>query len=177
MSKPRRYVANLLFLIWVWGVAHLAHSATFKEEVLNYDIESLMWAALMALFGGTLRTIFTLAAEKRVLTSLIFETWKDGLVAIVAGALMYITIEALRATGWIPVPAEVRFAAIVFAGWSRLSFFGWLNNLGVNVTTGINDVVSTRIKALGGSGKPAAPSSPPSILPADTKPAPFSEVK
>jgi len=176
MSRSRRYTANLLFLFWVWGVAHLAHSATFKEEMLSYDVESLMWAALMALFGGTLRTIFTLAAEKRVLSSLLYETWKDGLVAIVAGALMYITIEALRATGWIPVPSEVRFAAIVFAGWSRLSFFGWLHNLGVNVTTGINDVVFARIKALGGT-KPPPPVAPPSVMPADTKPAPFHEVK
>lgn len=173
MNKTRRYVANLLFLLWVWGVAHLAHSATFKEEMLNYDIESLLWAALMALFGGTLRTVFTLAAEKRVLTSLLFETWKDGLVALVAGALMYITIEALRATGWIPMPPEIRFAAIVFAGWSRLSFFGWLNNLGVNVTNGVTDIVTNRIKLLGGNSKPAEP---PSIIPADTKPAPFSEV-
>lgn len=174
---PRRRVAgNVLFLCWLLLFMQLqfsvADAASFKDEILTYDVQSLLLAALMALFGGTLRTIFTLAADNRVVTSMVKESWKDILVAIVAGFLVYITIEAIRALGVLPIPSEVRFAAIVFAGWSRLSFFGWLNRLGTQTTNAVTDVVTSRISVL--ASKKVAPvvELPPPIV---GKARPFAE--
>ena len=174
-NKPRRRtVSNLLLFVWLAVFIELqrnvatAANKSFKDEVLAYDVQSLLLAALMALFGGTLRTIFTLAADNKVVTNMVKESWKDILVAIVAGFLVYITIEAIRAMNVFPIPSEVRFAAIVFAGWSRLSFFGWLNQLGTNVTNSVTDVVTTRIGMF--KGKPPPDSVPPPQIEGKAKP-------
>jgi hypothetical protein len=174
-TPRRRTLGNVLFLAWLalflQMQASIASTSSFKDEILSYDVQSLLLAALMALFGGTLRTIFTLAADNRVVTSMVRESWKDILVAIVAGFLVYITIEAIRAMNIFPIPSEVRFAAIVFAGWSRLSFFGWLNKLGTQASNAVTDVVTTRISSF---GKKADPTPLPPAPLAD-KPRPFAD--
>lgn len=181
VTPRRRPLGNVLFVVWLVMFTNniTANAASFKDEVLAYDVQSLLLAALMALFGGTLRTIFTLAADHKVVTSMMKETWKDILVAMVAGLLVYITIEAIRALHIIPIPSEVRFAAIVFAGWSRLSFFGWLNRLGTQTTNAVTDVVTSRITSFG-TKKPTEPVAPlPPVIEGKAKPfvdKPFQEV-
>lgn len=175
ITPRRRALGNALFLCWLALFVQMQFSiaadapSSLKDEVMRYDVQSLLLAAMMALFGGTLRTIFTLAADNKVVVSMIRESWKDILVAIVSGFLVYITIEAIRAMGF-PIPSEVRFAAIVFAGWSRMSFFGWLNNLGTRTTNAVTDVVTSRITAFGVKETPA-----PVPPPVQSKPQPFAD--
>jgi hypothetical protein len=163
--KHKVGVTNALFLCWVMAFAitlpRAVMAATFSDDMRAYDIQSLGWAAIMSLFGGALRTIFTLTADARVVQSALRELWKDVLVAMIAGAVAYIALEAVKAAHLMPVPSEVRFAVIVFAGWSRLSFFGWLNTLGTRVADAITDKLTGAIA-----------SSPPGE---GSKPKPFQE--
>jgi hypothetical protein len=161
----RKTAAHVLFWAWTWAFTHVAAAtSSFSMDVRGYDLESLMWAAVMSLFGGALRTIFTLATDTAVVQSVAKESSKDAVVAIIAGVIAYIGVEAVRASGWLPVPSELRFAVIVFAGWSRLSFFGWLNKIGSQIT----DAVATKIFSAVGVA------APPEVQEA-TKPKPFQE--
>jgi hypothetical protein len=142
-----------------------------------------MWAVVMSLMGGALRTIFTLATDATVVLSFGREMLKDGVVAMIAGALAYIVLEAARAFHLMPLASEVRFAVIVFAGWSRLSFFGWLNQLGTRVTEAVEArvaqaIAERTIAATGGqAGRFDEPGDAPAPAPAaPSKPKPFQEL-
>lgn len=155
-----------MLLGWLWAFAAAAQSS-FSQDMRGYDVESLIWAAIMSLFGGALRTIFTLATDASMVTSILREAVKDSAVAIIAGVVAYIGIEAIRAAGWLPVPSEVRFAMIVFAGWSRLGFFKTLNDFGTRAT----EAFIKRVEgAVAGGGVAVTPPPPPS-----PKPKPFQE--
>jgi hypothetical protein len=156
---------------WLWTVAAMAQSR-FAQDVRGYDIESLMWAAVMSLCGGALRTIFSLATDNKVIQSVGKEVLKDAAIAIIAGVVAYIGVEAVRAAGWLPVPSEVRFALIVFAGWSRLGFFGWLDTLGAKIANAINERVA---RGIGAAQAPAPPQVPTAVAEPPPKPKPFQE--
>jgi hypothetical protein len=146
----RRIVIDMAIACWTCALLlafpmAVHASSTFASDVRGYDVGSLGWAVAMALFGGALRTIFTLASDSKLVQSAFRESWKDAIVAMIAGALAYIALEALRAANYFPVASEVRFAAVVFAGWSRLAFFGWINAFGVRVTDAVNERVARAI--------------------------------
>lgn len=142
---PRKYLP-LFFLGWLIAFSAFAQSR-FSQDVRGYDLESLVWAAAMSLFGGALRTIFTLASDTAVVHSVGREIFKDALIAVIAGIVAYIALEAIRASGWMPVPSEVRFALIVFAGWSRMKFFGVLDTFGHRVSEAVMDKITGKIAA------------------------------
>jgi hypothetical protein len=162
------------YLAWPHAV-YAVDSGSFASDVRGYDVESLMWAVIMSLLGGGLRTIFTLATDDKLVLSFGRETVKDGIVATIAGMLAYIVMEALRSFKALPISSEIRFAVIVFAGWSRMSFFGWLNRLGTKVTDSVNERISTTIAGGGGTIKkpddPGGTDKPPA-----PKPPPFKEI-
>lgn len=166
-------LANTALTLWVmafsWALPHAVHAATLTNDLRTYDYESLLWAGVMSIFGGTLRTIFSLATDDRVINSVVHELWKDVVVAMIAGMLVYILLEAAHASELIGVPSEARFALIVFAGWSRMSFFGRLNQLGGQFIDAIGDRIGRVVG--GGSAAyrppaateqtPGAPATPP----------------
>ena len=128
-----------------------------------------MWAVVMSLMGGALRTIFTLATDTTIVLNFGREMFKDAIVAMIAGILAYIVLQALNSFAFASVPSEVRFAVIVFAGWSRLSFFGWLNTLGTKVTEAVEHRV---VSAIGGAPQPQ----PQDDKDDDGPPPPFKEL-
>jgi hypothetical protein len=159
---------------------HAVQAASFATDVRGYDFESLMWAVVMSLMGGALRTIFTLASDATVVVSFSRELLKDAVVAMVAGILAYIVVQAFDAFSLFKVASEVRLAVIVFAGWSRLSFFGWLNTLGTKVTDAVNQRVVSAIaaKSMDDPLPTADPASPAMPAPGtSSKPKPFNEVQ
>lgn len=151
----------------MWPVAVQAES--LAADIRSYDIESLMWAVVMALMGGALRTIFTLATDATVVLSFGREILKDAVVAMIAGVLAFIVLQAANSFTFASVPSEVRFAVIVFAGWSRLSFFGWLNRLGTRASEAVEDRM---VAAIG----EARLRSPIDVEPEPPKARPFNEV-
>jgi hypothetical protein len=168
----------------------IAAESSFANDIAEYDLHSLLWAMVMSLLGGALRTIFTLATDNRVVRSFWVETVKDSVVAIIAGILAYVVLEAFKAFKVLPVAGDVRLAIILFAGWSRMSFFGWLNRLGMRVTDSVNDriasVITPNSQRYGGAPaeirvrhddpQPPAPQPPTTPPPVVTKPKPFKEL-
>ena len=122
--KNQRLVNNLV-LLWLGCYAGLTYAAnTFAQDALSYDWASLMFAAFAGLLGGFLRTILTLAGEKRVVLDILRESWKDALVALVGGGLVYLAIQGVASMGWINVPRDMRILLVVGAGFSRGRWLG-----------------------------------------------------
>lgn len=164
-----RAAAHVLVYGWLATLSCAVLAAPLKADMRSYDLESLGWAALMSLFGGALRTVFTLATDTAIVNSIAREVCKDATVAVIAGVIAFIGIEAVRSSGWIPVNSELRFAAIVFAGWSRLSFFGWINRMGTELTDAVTAKLKGGIAVAGVLADAAATPAP------EEKPKPFQE--
>lgn len=183
---PRCLSCWTLTLVCVLPFALAQAQDSFAKDVRGYDVESLGWAVVMSLLGGALRTIFTLATDDHIVSSFGRETVKDGVVAMIAGALAYIVLEAFSSAKVLPVASEIRFAVIVFAGWSRMSFFGWLNKLGTRATEAVNERVAEVISSKSAPKPPAPiiagnpvppPAKPNNEVPVpDPKPKPFQEL-
>lgn len=125
--KHDRLVWTLL-AIWCGLVAHVAANAeTFGQDMVAYDYRSLLWATGVALLGGVFRTIISLATDARPVFSVLSESWRQGIVSLLAGGGAYILIEALRSVN-VGITSEMRFAMILSAGVWRMSFFTWANS-------------------------------------------------
>lgn len=115
--------------VWAMCFAHVIRAATIMEFMGPYEPELLKWAAITALLGGVLRTIFSLQADGRVIRQILPEAAWDAGKALVAGLLMFWVIQALRSYGW-PIPSEVRFGAVLAAGILRFTAVFWLAQAG-----------------------------------------------
>lgn len=123
----RAFFTGVLITLWAMLFAHTVRAATLSEFMGPYDGQLLQWAAVTALLGGGLRTIFSLQSDKRIVREIMFEATWDALKALVAGLLAFILVQALRSYGW-AIPTEVRFAAVLVSGWSRLATIDWLRD-------------------------------------------------
>jgi len=115
----------LLLLIYTYPRA--IQAATFAEDMRDYDYESILWAIATGLLGGFARTLVSLASDKVIVSNVWREACKDAVVSIIAGAAALVFLEALRSVYWQSMPSPARFAIILFAGASRVSFFGYIN--------------------------------------------------
>ncbi len=125
--KPEKFVVIAL-AVWALCFAHVIRAATLLEFMGPYDSSLLKWAALIALLGGVLRTIFSLQG-KRIVWALLPEAAWDAGKAVIAGVAVFWLIQALRSYGW-PVPTEVRFGAVLVAGILRFTALFWLRDAG-----------------------------------------------
>lgn len=139
----RAVFITVLVALWAMVFSHTVRAATLAEFMGGYDGQLLQWAAVTSLLGGGLRTIFSLQSDIRIVREISIEASWDALKALVAGLLAFILIQALRSSGW-AIPSEVRFAAVLVAGWSRLATLDllrdWLKSkrkqaLGADFTT------------------------------------------
>lgn len=126
-----------LFLVSCWALlfAQVVKAATLAEFMGAYDWHSLKWAALIALLGGSLRTIFSLQSDSRVVQEILKEALWDAGKALVAGMLTFVVVEAVRSNG-VAVSSEIRFTAILSAGIFRMQAVTWLAELGKAVLDG-----------------------------------------
>jgi len=114
----------MLFL-WSVLVAKTVQATTLAQFVGPYETQLLQWAALTALLGGMIRTILSLESDKRVVHDIAREAAWDAFKSLIAGMLAFFLIQALRSSGWV-IPAEVRFAAVMAAGWQRIAAVDWM---------------------------------------------------
>lgn len=132
MKRPQ--LTYFLMVCWATALAALvprvAHAMTFYDGLAAYDIRSLGVAAGVALLGGALRTIFTLATDTRVVWEQVRESWRDAVISLLAGGAVYVVMEAARAWFSIKLPWEVAFALLLVAGVARIRTFNWLTNVG-----------------------------------------------
>ena len=126
MKHDRR--VTCLIALWAIVFAQTVRAATLSEFMGGNDWQSLQWAAGLALLGGALRTILSLQSRE-IVWSIAGEAAWDALKALLAGALTFLTIEAVRSSGW-AVPSEVRFLAVLTAGIFRMDSIYWLRDAG-----------------------------------------------
>lgn len=138
MSRHRTTLA--LLFAWCLVVVKTVQATTLGEFVGPYEGQLLSWAAITALLGGVIRTILSLESDKRVIRDIAREAAWDAFKSLIAGMLAFFLIQALRSSGW-QIPSEVRFAAVMAAGWQRIAavdlikgaVLGWLDARKVQV--------------------------------------------
>lgn len=121
----RHSAATMLMGLWALCFAKVVRAATLSEFMGGYDAQLLQWAAATAVLGGMIRTILSLESDKRVIKDILKTAAGDAFKALVAGLFMFICVQALRSWG-MAIPSEVRFTAVLVAGWHRVAALVWL---------------------------------------------------
>ena len=127
----RHRVVTALMFVWSLLFYKTVQAATLSEFMGGYDYALLQWAAATALLGGIIRTILSLESDKRVITDIARTAAWDAAKALVAGMLAFVVVQAIR-SGGISVPSEIRFTAVLAAGWSRTAAIDWIFNAGLD---------------------------------------------
>ena len=127
----RHRVVTALMFVWSLLFYRTVQAATLSEFMGGYDHALLQWAAATALLGGIIRTILSLESDKRVITDIAKTAAWDAAKALVAGMLAFVVVQAIR-SGGISVPSEIRFTAVLAAGWSRTAAIDWIFNAGLD---------------------------------------------
>lgn len=123
--KHREASTTALIFIWALLFTGLVRAATVSEFMGAYDGNLIFFAAGFSLLGGFIRTIISLQNDSRIVRDKVVEAAWDAAKALIAGMVAFFLIQALRSSGY-SVPSEVRFGAVVAAGWSRMAMVDWL---------------------------------------------------
>lgn len=124
----REATTTALVFLWALMFSQLVKAVTMNEFVGNYDGNLVIFAAGFSFLGGFIRTILNLQSDNRIVRDKVVEAGWDAGKALVAGMVAFFLIQAIRSSGY-AVPSEVRFGAIVAAGWSRMAMIDWLASL------------------------------------------------
>ena len=121
----REATTTALVFVWALLFTQLVKAATVAEFMGAYDNNLIYYAAGFALLGGLIRTIMSLQNDSRIVREKLAEAAWDSAKALIAGMFVFFLIQALRSAGYL-VPVEVRFGAVVAAGWARMASVDWL---------------------------------------------------
>ena len=128
MSRHRLVV--VLMILWALMFVHTVRASTLSEFMGGYDQALLQWAAATALLGGMIRTILSLESDERVIKDITKTAIWDAAKALIAGLLAFIVIQAVRSGGMM-IPSEIRFTAVLIAGWCRMAAVEGILNAGL----------------------------------------------
>ena len=123
----RHHLVIALMFGWAVLFVKTVQAATLSEFMGGYDHQLLQWAAATAVLGGMIRTILSLESDKRVITDIAKTAAWDAAKALVAGLLAFVVVQAIRSAG-MAIPSEIRFTAVLAAGWSRTAAIDWIFN-------------------------------------------------
>lgn len=123
----RHTAAVCLMGLWAMCFAKVVRAATLSEFMGGYDAQLLQWAAATALLGGMIRTILSLESDTRVIKDIFKTAINDAFKALIAGLFTFLIVQLVRSLGY-AIPAEVRFTAVLVAGWQRMAIVFWLGN-------------------------------------------------
>jgi hypothetical protein len=126
-TPNRHSVVIFLMALWMFSFAKVVRAATLSEFMGQYDSQLLQWAAATALLGGMIRTILSLESDTRVIKDILKTALNDAFKALVAGLFMFLGVQMLRSVGY-AIPSEVRFTAVLVAGWQRMAIVFWIGN-------------------------------------------------
>ena len=121
----RHHVVMALMALWALMFVHTVRAATLNEFMGDYDQNLLQWAAASCLLGGSIRTILSLESDKRAIRDIAATAAWDAVKSLVVGMFAFVCVQAVRSSG-ILVPNEIRFLAVMIAGWFRMAAFDWL---------------------------------------------------
>ena len=114
--------------VWSLCFAKVVQAATLQEFMGPYDPSLLYWAAITAVMGGIVRTIFSLQGDNIYWGTFFVALWDAG-KSLVAGLLAFWVVQALRSSGWL-IPNEIRYGAVLAAGILRFTAIFWLRDFG-----------------------------------------------
>lgn len=118
MKTPRS--ASAFLILWLASYTTLVYaSSSLVQDVVGYDVASLIVAGAGGLLGALLRTILTLAQEKYLVLDVLKQSRRDFVIGFVGGLLTYGVIQGLSSWGVVSVPRDMRILVIVAAGFSR----------------------------------------------------------
>ena len=121
----REFSTSVLLACWVMLFVRTVEAATLSDFMgIEYSADNVQWAAVTAVLGGGLRTIFSLQSDGRVVRQIAAEAVWDAAKALVAGLLAFVIVQSLRSMD-MSIPSEVRFSAVLVAGWSRMATLEW----------------------------------------------------
>ena len=132
MKAPRitrHHFVIFLMMVWALTFVHTVKAATMNEFLGGYDHLLFQWAAASCLLGGGIRTILSLESDKRAIRDIAYTATWDAMKSLVAGMLAFVFIQAIRSSGFM-IPSEIRFTAVLVAGWARMAAFDWMLNAG-----------------------------------------------
>lgn len=124
----REVTSTTLIFLWAVLFSQCVKAATISDFMGTYDQDLILFAAGSSILGGWIRTIMSLQEDKRIVWQILPEAVWDTAKALIAGMFAFFLIQALRSSGYV-VPSEVRFGAVVAAGWSRMAAVDWIVNL------------------------------------------------
>ena len=125
----RHHVVITLMTLWALMFVRTVRAATLNEFMGGYDHLLFQWAAATCLLGGCIRTILSLESDHRAVRDIASTALWDALKSLVAGMLAFIAIQFVRSLG-VMIPSEVRFTAVLVAGWCRMAAFDYVMNAG-----------------------------------------------
>lgn len=130
----REIFTTALLFVWLLLVSRLVQATTLVEFMGPYDIGLIYWAAGLSVIGGWLRTIMSLQGDDRYVMEKFTEAVWDTFKALISGLFTFFVIQAIRSAGY-TIPNEVRFGAVVVAGWSRMAAVYWITDVLKNLAT------------------------------------------
>lgn len=98
--------------------------STMSAGLRDYEYTFVGWGVLLAVVGGFGRTVLTLLSPDVVILSVLRETWRDLLVAALAGVIASMLMLAVRALG-VDIPTPVAVLVLGACGWAGMGFFLW----------------------------------------------------
>jgi len=99
-------------------------AASLSDGLRTYDYESIAWAVLVATVGGFGRTVLTLLSPNIVVLGVLRETWKDLLIAALAGVVAAVILNAVQSLG-VAIPVPLMVLVLAACGWARMGVFVW----------------------------------------------------
>ena len=123
----REALTTVLIFIWALMFTHLVRAATIAEFIGPYDPSLIYWAAGFSVLGGLLRTILSLQGDERVIVQKVKEWLWNIVNGFIAGMVAFFAVQALRSMGY-AVPIELRFGAVVAAGWGGIAAIHWMRD-------------------------------------------------
>ena len=124
----REAITTTLILVWALLFTHLVRAATIAEFIGPYDPSLIYWAAGFSLLGGLLRTILSLQGDSRVIVEKAKEFAWNIVNGFIAGMAAFFAVQAIRSMGY-AVPIELRFGAVVAAGWGGMAAIVFMRDL------------------------------------------------
>lgn len=125
INITRHHCVLGLLTLWALLFVHVVRAATLNEFMGGYDEQLLHWAAATALLGGAVRTTLSLESDRRVVRDIAATAIWDAFKSLFVGMLAFVVVQAIRSSG-VMVPNEIRFTAVLVAGWGRMAAFEWM---------------------------------------------------
>lgn len=123
--------ARYLLLLWLCGYTGLCYAAgTLFDEMVAFDWRSVGAAAAAGMFGGLLKTILILSSKNVLVLDVIRQSWRDLLVAMVGGIIIYGLMIVAQMLSIYTVPSLARMLILVGVGFTRGKWQSFVEGIG-----------------------------------------------